>query len=235
MTSTDKHNSRISIQVGLSGYSFIRHIGPEAHVSGWMGADKVFTCADLQRRYDEVEIGIFTPKFTLVPAHFHSPEKSREILGEVVSVGDSDSVNHVTVSEFGAVLVYSSSIGGTLPRVLSQTVLKTDGSTSEPRPCVYYMLNSLRRMSEYNKIVAAFADGWIYLVIAQGSTLLLCNCFRAPDFTTAEYFIFLAMKRLQLNPEVSSITFTTPLKEEEEMSLYRYFRGVDAVKSGGEG
>ena len=43
------------------------------------------------------------------------------------------------------------------------------------------------------------------------------------------------MKRLQLNPEVSSITFTTPLKEEEEMSLYRYFRGVDAVKTGGEG
>ena len=90
-------------------------------------------------------------------------------------------------------------------------------------------------MSEYNKIVAAFADGWLYLLIAQGRTLLLCNCFRSPDFTTAEYFIFLAMKRLQLNPEVSSITFITPLQEEEEMSLYRYFRGVEVMHSRGDG
>ena len=72
-------------------------------------------------------------------------------------------------------------------------------------------------------------DGVLYLVIAQGKSLLLCNSYQAPDFTTAEYFIFLAMKKLQLNPEVSTIAFRTPLGEEDRMSLYRYFRNVDQL------
>ena len=43
------------------------------------------------------------------------------------------------------------------------------------------------------------------------------------------YNIFLAMKKLQLNPEVSTICFRTPLDEEEEMSLYRYFKNVEQI------
>jgi hypothetical protein len=58
---------------------------------------------------------------------------------------------------------------------------------------------------------------------------LLANVFRAPDFTTAEYFLFLSLKKLQLNPEVSSIYFRTPLSEEEELSLYRYFKSVEQL------
>ena len=84
-------------------------------------------------------------------------------------------------------------------------------------------------ISDYNKIVASYMDGYLYLAIAQGKTLLLCNSFQAPDFTTAEYFIFLAMKKLQLNPEMSSIYFRTPLAEDQEMSLYRYFRSVEHI------
>ena len=34
------------------------------------------------------------------------------------------------------------------------------------------------------------------------------------------------MKRLQLNPEVSTVHFRTPLNPDAEMSLYRYFKSV---------
>ena len=94
---------------------------------------------------------------------------------------------------------------------------------------MYYMLGAVLQLPDYNKILASYMDGTLYLVIAQGRSLLLCNAFQAPDFTTAEYFIFLAMKKLQLNPEVSTITFRTPLSEEDEMSLYRYFKNVDQI------
>ena len=77
--------------------------------------------------------------------------------------------------------------------------------------------------------MASYMDGVLYLVIAQGKSLLLCNTFQAQDFTTAQYFIFLAMKKLQLNPEVSTICFRTPLSEEDEMSLYRYFKSVEQL------
>ena len=70
-------------------------------------------------------------------------------------------------------------------------------------------------------------DETLYLVISQGKTLLLCNTYHAPDFTTAEYFLFMAMKKLQLNIEMSSVYFRTPLTEEQELSLYRYFMNVE--------
>ena len=83
--------------------------------------------------------------------------------------------------------------------------------------------------SENHLFSYTLLDGWLYLVIAQGRTLLLCNAYAAPDFTTAEYFIFLAMKKLQLNPEMSTVYFRTPLAEDDEMSLYRYFKSVEQI------
>ena len=217
----------ISIQVGLSGYSFKIQADSHEMSSEWMTSDRIFTSAELQRRYDNVEISVFTPKCALVPSQFHSPEASRRILSEVAALKDEDSVDFVEVPDQAAVLVYSNAIGETLSKVISETVLCSDGSRVKPLPEIYYMLRDLRDVAEYNKILASYMDGYLYLVIAQGKTLLLCNSFRAPDFTTAEYFIFLALKKLQLNPEVSTICFRTPLDEDQELSLYRYFRSVE--------
>ena len=151
------------------------------------------------------------------------------MLSPVADVDDSDKVTPIPVPEVGAVLVYSNTIGETLSRAVSETVLDNAGNKTVPLPEMYYMLRSVLSLPDYNKILASYVDGVLYLVIAQGRTLLLCNAFQAPDFTTAQYFIFLAMKNLQLNPEVSAITFRTPLSEEDEMSLYRYFKSVESV------
>ena len=221
--------NRISIQVGLSGYSFKIQADSQEIVSEWMTADRIFTSSELQRRYDEVEISVFTPKCALVPSQFHAPEASRRLLSEVTALKDEDPVDFVEVPELASVLVYSNSIGETLSKVISETVLRSDGSRVRPLPELFYMLRDLRNVTEYNKIIASYMDGCLYLVIAQGKTLLLCNSFRAPDFTTAEYFIFLAMKKLQLNPEVSTICFRTPLDQDQEISLYRYFRSVERL------
>ena len=224
-----QNNDRISIQVGLSGYSFRLRADEEMVPSAWMTAERIFTTPELQKRYASVDISLFTPKVTLVPEQFYEPEQKRQMLSEVVRINEDDVVEAVEVPEFGAILVYSNSIGETLSKVISETVLMTDGSKARVLPEHYHMLKGLSSMSEYNKIVASYVDGYLYLVIAQGMSLLLCNAYKAPDFTTAEYFIFLAMKKLQLNPEMSSIVFRTPLEPDQEMSLYRYFRSVELV------
>ena len=64
------------------------------------------------------------------------------------------------------------------------------------------------------------------IAIAQGRQLLLCNSYPAQDFTTAEYYLFLAVKSLLINPEMSTVCFMSALSDEEEMSLYRYFKSV---------
>ncbi len=224
-----QNKDRISIQVGLSGYSFKIYTADEVRTSAWISAERIFTTQEFLRRYDEVEISVFTPKVTLVPEQFHGEDACVMSLRDVADLADGDAVLSVPVPEFAAVLVYSNNIGETLSRAVSETVLDKEGNKSCPLPEMYYMLRSVLSLPDYNKILASYMDGVLYLVIAQGRSLLLCNSYQAPDFTTAQYFIFLAMKNLQLNPEVSTICFRTPLSEEDEMSLYRYFKNVEQV------
>ena len=220
---------RISIQVGLSGYSFKIESANGTESSGWLGAESIFTVSQMQKRYSDVHIAVFTPYCTLIPENFHKPELSKEMLSEVADLPQGAVVEYVPVPEYNAVMLYSNNLGGTLHKVVSESVLRTDGTKAQPLPELYSMLKSLNGIQEYNRIVASYMDGVLYLVIAQGKTLLLCNTYSAPDFTTAEYFIFLAMKKLQLNPEMSTINFRTPLTDEQEMSLYRYFKSVDTL------
>ena len=226
MDQTHTSFTGISIQVSLSGYSFKVASSQEVRESDWMGAERLFTTPEFQRRYDRVEISLLTPKVALVPDVFFDQESARKALAEVVALEETDKVEWVEVPAFSSVLLFSNSIGESLSRVLAQTVLPASGNPVRVLPELYYQLSMLEAIQEYNKIIASWKDGWLHLVIAQGKTLRLANVFQAPDFTTAEYFLFLALKRLQLNPEVSTVCFHTPLDADAEMSLYRYFKSV---------
>ena len=224
-----QNTDRISIQFGLSGYSFKIQTADEVRTSPWMSAERIFSTPEFLQRYDKVEISVFTPKVTLVPDQFNNTDDALRMLSPVADVQKDDEVTSISVPEFAASLVYSNNIGETLSRAVSETVMDKEGNKSTPLPEMYFMLRSVLDLQDYNKILASYMDGVLYLVIAQGRSLLLCNSFHAPDFTTAQYFIFLALKNLQLNPEVSTICFRTPLTDDEEMSLYRYFKNVELV------
>lgn len=230
MSSPNITTDRISIQVALSGYSFkVAGRKGESVSSGWLTADKIFTTPEFQRRYDAVDISLFTHKACLVPRPFFAESAARRMLSDVAALSDSDPVENMFIPEYDAVLVYSNSIGETLSRAISDTVLRTDGYKSAVFPEMYFILKTLNDIEDYNKVLASYADGRLYLAIAQGRSLMLCNSYGAQDFTTAEYFIFRAMKKLQLNPEVSAIYFRTPLTEAWKMSLYRYFTSVESI------
>ena len=225
-----KQNSNgISIQVCLNGYSFKVSDGASGEESGWRGADTVFTDPALQRRYPRVEVSLLTPKVALVPVSFFDEATMRDSLCDTVILGEEDEVRHVSVPEYSAELVYSLTIGEMLSKTISQSVLDSEGRPAEVLPEMYFILRDLQRVDDYNRIVASYASGYLHLAIAQGRNLLLANVFRAADFTTAEYFLFMAVRRLQLNPEVSSVCFRTPLTADEEMSLYRYFKSVERL------
>ena len=222
-------SERIFVQAGLSGFTFKTESDKAGHSSIWMDAGSVFTAPELQKRYDDVRISLFTPKFTLVPSQFVTEATEREMLSGVCQLSGSDKVFSTDVPEFAAKLLWSPSNVGKLCETLSNIVLRVDGTAAEVLPEPYYMLRSLHSMSQYNKIVASYADSKLYLVIAEGRSLRLCNVYDAPGFTSAEYWIFSAMKSLQLNPDVSEIVFRTPISEEEEISLCSYFRSVERI------
>lgn len=147
--------------------------------------------------------------FTLVPSNFFDPASARQTLSELGPVVEGEDVKYTKIDEYNAVLIFQNE----------------DGIDSSVPP-IYELLLRLPDCGEYNKILCSIVEDRLYLAIAQGKSLLLANSYQVQDFTTAEYFIFLAMKSLQLNPEMSTICWLSELGAEEEMSLYRYFKSV---------
>lgn len=152
-----------------------------------------------------------TPKSTLVPSSMLGGEEPRCFLSAVFPIGDGEDIGVMDFPAYGASLVY---------------VREGDGV-----PVLASLIAALPACDGYNKILAAYCGATLHLAIAQGAELKLAVSYPAQDFTTAEYYVFLAVKTLQINPEVSSIRFITPLSEEQEMSLGRYFHGVEAVQA----
>lgn len=147
--------------------------------------------------------------FTLVPVNFFDPAAAREVLSDVAQLKSTDEVKYEQVPQYGAVLIYVS------------------GGPGEGLPEIFYLLRDLPSCKEYNKLLCSWQDGILSMAVAQGKSLLLANSYQAPDFTTAQYYIYSALKSLQLNPEVTTIHFKHTLPEEYQLSLYRYFKSVD--------
>ena len=213
----------------MSGYSFRITAEAGERCSGWLSPEHIFTTPEFQKKYDSVKVSLMTPKVTLVPENFFNPVETRNALADVVRLDETDQAEFIRMPQFGAVLLFSNNIGETLSRMITQTVYTTDGYQARVLPEMYYMLNALDKCQDYNKIIASYADSYLHLVIAQGKSLQIVNTFKAPDFTTAEYFIFNTLKKLQLNPEVSTISFRTPVTGEQEMAMYRYFKSVEIL------
>lgn len=172
-----------------------------------------------------MEISLLTSKCTLVPSQFFEPSKAREDLAEVTTLLESDEVSFTEIPQYGAILVFCNKADESV----AKHIYDDSAGQTIVRPELYFVLRDLPSCKEYNKILCSWQDGLLSLGIAQGRSLLLANVYEAMDFTTAEYFIFLAMNSLQLNPEVSTICWRTPIGPEDEMSLYRYFKSVEVL------
>ena len=150
--------------------------------------------------------------FTLVPSQFFAPEDAHRTLAEVTGLKKDIQVGHIEIPQYDAVLIYAE-----------------DEDSSVSHHEIHDILDLLPSCTEYNKIVCSAKDGVLYLAIAQGKSLLLANRFEIQDFTTALYYVFLSLKSLQLNPEISTICWKGELGSEEEMTLYRYFKAVEKL------
>lgn len=179
-----------------------------------------------------------------MPSNFFNKTCARDVLAQVACVSAEDNVSWVEVPEYGAFLVWAeparsvAESAESVPADSAESASATSTDTtsavaaeSETRnlPEMYFILKDLQKCPDYNKILCTWAEGYLYLAIAQGRTLLLANTYPANDFATVQYYIFLALKSLQLNPEISAVCFRSPISKEDEMSMYRYFKAVEIL------
>ena len=150
-------------------------------------------------------------KCTLVPSNFYDDNCAGEYLAQVVDIAPGEQVCSSFLPDYNAYLVWASA------------------APEDEKPEMLGILQNLRKCPEYNKILCSWDGSVLCLAIAQGKSLLLANTYQAGDFTTAEYWIFLALRSLQLNPEISTICLRSAVSAEDEMSLYRYFKAVEIL------
>ena len=149
-------------------------------------------------------------KFTLVPETFFDKEKTYQILAEAVRLKETDKVYYKELPDQKAVLVYAAESENDLPPVAG-------------------LLDTLSRIADHNKVVAAVDGSCISIVIAAGDRLLLANAYPAPDAVTAEYFLFATLKQFQLNPQVTTVYFLGEAPRELLNDLFRHFKGVERL------
>lgn len=225
----------ISIQANLSGYSFkvtdsqgtVREHGEGSDIPA------LFESPLITGEYEHYEISFRTHKCMLVPYSF-MPERRddsvvlRDLLGGYVALDADDEVRHVDLPEYNASLVYVAPSEDSLASAVVESFASRCGNVI-PLPEMYYMLKQVYGISHHNRVVASYGDSLLTLVISEGEKLLLCNSYKAEDFTTALYYVFFAIRQFQFNPEVTTIYFRNELDEDCQMMLYRYFSGVEVA------
>ena len=217
----------ISVQVSPRG--ILINTESAGHSSEWMDAGSVFTAQALRQSYDSAVVSSFTPAVTLIPSDFHIKGNERSLLSSVAAVADGDSVFSEPLPEFGAVLLWAPGPEAPLAGAVAQTLRLAGCNNVRTVPEVFRLLGFLPGIPKYNKVLCSYDGNTLCLVIAEGKSLRLCSTFRAGAFTTAEYWIFNAVKSLQLNMEMTDVFFATPLSSEDEISLCSYFRSVETI------
>ena len=224
MPATGNKPCDISVQVGLNGFSYSTD---SCARSPWLGAEFVYSTDALQQPCSRARLSTMNRKFTLVPSACFDEAQARKFLSDAVSLEAEDEILWAANEAVGAVEIWAREKGRLVPVIKS--MLEKDGGAVEVRPEFHFMLEDALKVDSYNKIVASFAEGTLYLVIFQGKNLLLCNSYEAMDFTTAQYYLFHALKKFQINPETATLVFHTALSAEEEMALYQYVKAVKTL------
>jgi len=124
-----------------------------------------------------------TEKYTLIPDDYYSGQDADELLSALHDTRDS-LIYSVRLPAHNAVMVYALPYG-----------------EKESYPSVCRMLKLLPELSSPHKLLVRYVSGVVHVVLADKDRLLLLNSYPAPDFTTAMYHIFLAMREAMFEPD----------------------------------
>lgn len=215
---------RITIQLGLSGYSFTVYDRNGAVLSRQSHACPADLSVEelsgvLKKPYSSVSVYFYTWKYTMVPQHLFVKKQARQYLAAVRDLNEDEMVLSLDLPARKAAMVFA------VPGLLYKGIT---GLCRNVRfyPTAYLLIDRISSLNDNNRLIISFSDGMLHIVAAERDRLLFVNSFPAADMATAEYFIMSVTKEVMFNPEHTVLYVYGDADEKMEEELSKYYTGV---------
>lgn len=181
-----------------------------------------------------------TSQYALVPQMLSERHDYTESFSAMFGTGPHQTIESLPLPEHRAVLWYA------FPNNLRDRIQAADAAdASEPPVRIYPLIRKLLHLAgtipHHNKAVLFYRpaprqeDGSreqgekpaLHLVLQEGDRLLLANSYPASHFNTALYFLLLAVRQIQMNPEQTHVRVCSPLGSAEKATIEKYFREAE--------
>ena len=158
---------------------------------------------------------IFTEIFTLFPKELYSAHAGEIALKSEFQPGNGYIFKEYLYKKGNVVVSYA----------VPQTALPENAE--ELPPFVARLLMEADAITSYNKAILHYNGNRniAHIIICTGEELKLANSFKADSFESALYFLFLAIKGLQMNPRQCTVRVCCNITKEQEGIFSRFFKG----------
>ena len=232
---------RLSIQTDLNGFSFSVVDDPKREVlylyssdfSVIPGESEMFAeeCAKIiadqpifRRKFKTVNLLYSTEKYALIPTKLYQKGKELEELTKLHDIDELEEVNTISILRNEMVMIYA--VGSTL-----LNLIKKYHPNLTIYPTLYTYLNILPDLDGYNKLFFQYIGDIVTVAAAEKERIVFCNSFPASNFSSALYFVLLALKQSQFNPELTTVYISGNIKDYEIFDITRYFSKVNYFRN----
>ncbi len=163
-----------------------------------------------------------TSYFTLVPESLFSPQSKSSYLKNLFNIESGMIAKSVRLAGTAAFMVYA------CPNLFEEW----QQNDKNIYPLALYFYNRLMEIENHNKVIMSIdrRHKITHIAAAVGSNLKLINTYNTGDFNSALYYLFLALKELQLNPAVTHIRLYNTIDSSKMALLKNYFNTIEVYE-----
>ncbi len=226
---------RLSIQADLNGFSF-SVLGSSNDLLFLFQSDfkpiledfEIFNekCKELfeqipllRSKFKSVDLIVNNHKFVAIPSELYIKERAFREFSKIHKLADLEYINTVDISRYNMKLLYCAD--STLINIISQYHRNLN-----IYPAAYLFISALPYFEGHNKVLFSFDGANVTILAMEGSKLIFMNSFPAVHFNSAFYFLMLAVKEIQFNPEQTTVFVNGKIADLEIADMAKYFSHI---------
>ncbi len=163
---------------------------------------------------------IGTPYFTLIPKELFDNNTFTNVLSDMFELDNNNlNIKYVFIEQFNAYMVYA----------IDKTICNKMTVDKELYPLALYFIDNVKNINGYNKVILNIdkKNNITHIVIAQDKELKLINTYSTGNFKDALYYLFLALKNLQINAALTNICIYNIIDDKKADILNNYFNKIE--------